>query len=88
MVRVEKVFKEKEYRKTVEPPQTSTPPAETPIPPLNFEGLSEDVGSVLVAMRQFPFKSALTIIGALTVLYIGFKVTRKFGSIKANLKKI
>jgi hypothetical protein len=87
MVRVNKVFKEKEYRKTVEPPPQAVMPKSMPHP-LNFEGLPEDLSSVIAAIKYFPLKSALTLIGALTVLYIGFKVTRKFGSIKANLKKI
>lgn len=86
MVRVNKVFKEKDYRKTVGPTYVGIPKSGAQT--LNFEGLPEDLSSVIVAMKYFPFKSALTLIGALTVLYIGFKVTRKFGSIKANLKKI
>jgi len=45
--------------------------------------------SILVgAFNREPVKNALAIIGALAVLYMGFKFAGKFAKIKENLKKI
>ena len=67
------VFKEKDYQ------------PETPVlPPLEsflisgLEGLRSDFGNVIEATKKFPIRSALTTIGFITVLYIGFKVSNKF----------
>jgi len=66
------VFKEKDYQ------------PETPVPPLEsflisgLEGLRSDFGTVIEATKKFPIRSALTTIGFITVLYIGFKVANKF----------
>jgi hypothetical protein len=71
------VFKEKDYQ------QDSV--VESSIPPINFEdllsglgGLRSDFGDVVEAAKKFPIRSTLTVIGFITVLYIGFKVGSKF----------
>ena len=68
------VFKEKEYQPN---PKDNTPLLEEFLIS-GLEGLRSDFGSVIEASRKFPVRSTLTVIGFITVLYIGFKVGRKF----------
>lgn len=85
------VFKEKEYRQAQE--QAPQAPSLNDFPSINLSGLNlagitDDFSAVVTALQQFPVRSSLTLVGALTLLYIGFKLSKKFGIIKSNLKKI
>lgn len=81
MTRVDKIFKEKEYRKQF----VSNFKEVSSASPINLGGLKNDFGNVLVAVKSFPFKSALSVLGFLTLLYIGFKISKKFVNIKSRL---
>lgn len=69
-----KVFKEKDYKADDNPD----------VSPLDdfimsgIAGLQSDFSDVVEATKKFPVRSALTVIGFITVLYIGFKVGSKF----------
>lgn len=77
MVRIDKVFKEKDYLKNSGGNFNSN----------RLSGLGE-VNSILNLMSQAPIRSALLIVGLLVILYTTFKLTKKFDIIKENLKKI
>jgi len=81
MVRVEKVFKEKDYNS-----QQQTP--NFPRPATNFRGLKDDLNSLVTVINKAPVRNTLTIIGVLAVLYIGFKLTRKFVKIRESLRRL
>jgi hypothetical protein len=52
-----------------------------------FSGLGEikeDFSKVTLAVKNFPFRSFLTVAGVLALLYITFKIVRKFGIIKGK----
>lgn len=66
------IFKEKDYKA----PPTDQPSLDDIF--LGIEGLQSDFGNVIEAAKKFPVRSTLTVIGFITVLYIGFKVGRKF----------
>lgn len=73
------VFKEKDYQ------QKDIDDDDVEAPSINIEellsglgGLKSDFGNVIEAAKKFPIRSALTVIGFITVLYIGFKVGSKF----------
>ena len=66
-----KVFKEKEYQ----PDESDTPPILEEILISGLEGLRS---SVVESVKKFPIRNTLAVIGFITVLYIGFKVSRKF----------
>jgi hypothetical protein len=84
------VFKESEYysenpQSAYQETQSSFPAWETHL----FEGikgLKTDFGEVVEASKKFPIRSALTIIGALTVVYIGFRISKSFVMIKNRLR--
>lgn len=52
-----------------------------------FAGLKDDFKNVFVAVKGFPVRSALTVVGFLTLLYIGFRTYRKFARIKTARSK-
>lgn len=71
------VYKEKDYQ------QNNNEKLQDP--PINIEdllsglgGLRSDFGNVIEAAKKFPIRSTLTVIGFITVLYIGFKLGSKF----------
>jgi hypothetical protein len=71
------VFKEKDYQQdSVVEPNISQVNLEDLLSGLG--GLRSDFGEVLEAAKKFPIRSTLTVIGFITVLYIGFKVGSKF----------
>lgn len=90
MTRVDKVFKEKDYYKN-RPKDETQPPLFgyfTKNPVLgSLSGLG-DTSLVVDAFSKAPVKNALAIIGAITVLYIGFKFAGKFAKMKESLKRI
>lgn len=81
------VFKESEYRQN----QKSEPDFSQIFDwesQLNngLAGLRSDFSEVTEAAKKFPVRSMLTIIGLVTVLYIGFKFTRSFVKIANRLR--
>jgi hypothetical protein len=50
-------------------------------------GLVDDFTSVTAALKAFPFKSALSVVGFLAVVYVAFKAGTKFGIIKSRVKR-
>lgn len=50
-------------------------------------GLVDDFNSVTAALKAFPFKSALSVVGFLAVVYVAFKAGTKFGIIKSRIKR-
>lgn len=81
MVRVEKILKEKDYKKVNQVPNPTSKNS-------SLNGLLDDLNIVITGMQQFPIRNSLAIIGAAALLYIGFKISRKFGSIRSNLEKV
>tara|TARA_B100001109_G_C18789033_1_gene439185 strand:+ start:336 stop:626 length:291 start_codon:yes stop_codon:yes gene_type:complete len=92
------VYKESEFyaEQTVEPPPVD-PTFEGMLganPFTNFQGfmfsglknLSQDFGEVTQAAKNFPYRSAFTVIGVIAVLYIGFKISRSFVKITSRLR--
>ena len=81
------VFKESEYREQQASAPTSTEPNLTD----RFMGTLGEIRQDFVqfgdALSVFPFRSALTVIGTLTVAFVAFKVAMKFGSISSELTK-
>jgi hypothetical protein len=79
------VFKEREYR---EQQATTTP---EPSVADRFMGTLGEIRQDFVqfgdALSVFPLRSALTVVGTLTVAFIAFKVAMKFGSISSELTK-
>lgn len=76
---MQQVFKESEFY--------SNPTPEIPVSEL-FGGMEEirsDFVAVGSALKSFPLRSALTVVGCLSVVYIGFKLTKSFVKIKAEL---
>jgi len=73
-----KVFKESEYYSNINYNHTTGDDI--------FNGINSDFGIAIDAIKEFPIRSALTAIGFMTVMYIGFKVAKKFGMIKARLR--
>lgn len=80
------VYKEKDYSEYVSE-ETGSPDFSGQIPQFSrlgdllfnsAQGLHSDFGNVIEAAKKFPIRSALTIIGFLTVMYIGFKISRTF----------
>jgi len=51
-----------------------------------FAGLKDDFKNVFVAIKGFPVRSTLTVVGFLTLVYIGFRTYRKFARIKTRSK--
>jgi len=99
MRRVEEVYKSSEYVDTNSPNDNDIPgiPDIDPNKILSdtFRGVSktifssfgsikEDFSKVSVAAKNFPLSSFLTVVGTLTLLYITFKIVRKFGIIKGK----
>ena len=83
------VYKESEYYKDQNIGQkvTSTPSGSWEDYVMGgFEDLKADFGNVVSASKQFPIRSALTVIGFLAVVYIGFKITRSFVKIRNRLR--
>jgi hypothetical protein len=83
------VFKESEYYS--EHPQSAyQEPSSSPAWERHLfegiKGLKTDFGEVVEASKKFPIRSALTIIGALTVVYIGFRISKSFVMIKNRLR--
>lgn len=86
------VFKESEYFQTEEPvgaenqyPQADYPGWEEYVFG-GLAGLKSDFNEVVAASKKFPVRSTLTIIGLITVLYIGFKISRSFVKITNRLR--
>ncbi len=85
------VFKESEYYENFSGADPS-PAAQTPFGNWEshvfngVEGLKSDFGEVIAAGKKFPVRSALTVIGFLTVLYIGFRISKSFVKIKNRLR--
>ena len=52
-----------------------------------FSGLKDDFKNVLGAVKNFPVRSTLTVVGFLTLLYIGFRTYRKFAKIGGTRSK-
>lgn len=50
-------------------------------------GLVDDFNSVTAALKAFPFKSALSVVGFLAVVYVAFKAGKKFGIIQSRIKR-
>lgn len=50
-------------------------------------GLLDDFNSVTAALKAFPFKSALSVVGFLAVVYVAFKAGKKFGIIQSRIKR-
>jgi len=48
--------------------------------------LSEDAQKVGGALATFPYSSALKVVGLATMVYIGFKVIKKFVNIEKSVK--
>lgn len=72
MVRVEKVFKEKEYHEKI---------GQSP----NLSNLEQDLNIIKTSFTKFPIRNTLAVFGLFTILYIGFKVSKKFAIITKNL---
>ena len=51
----------------------------------NLGEVGQDIKNTGEVISQFPVRSIFTTIGVITVLYIGFKLAVRFGSIKSNL---
>lgn len=79
------VYKEKDYSEYVSEETDEPFPTQNPqFPGLagmlfsSAQGLQSDFGNVFEAAKKFPIRSTLTVIGFLTVVYIGFKISRTF----------
>jgi len=97
----DKVYKSSDYY-TEEPDAAEQPSSENPGNPfmgmnfggINFgemaanelSGLRDDFKNVFSAVKDFPVRSTLTVVGTMTLVYIGFKVWRKFAKIKSRSK--
>ena len=86
------VFKESEYyaKQPEEAPEEA--PQEVPFSAWEahifngISGLKSDFGDVVEASKKFPIRSTLTLIGVITVVYIGFRISRSFVMIKKRLR--
>lgn len=66
-----KVFKEKDYQGDIPDPTIQ-------LEDFLISGLEGLRANVIESAKKFPIRNTLAVIGFLTVLYIGFKVGRKF----------
>lgn len=83
MIRVDKVFKAKEYAQGI----SGAAEAFNPLRNAPFNGVMDDVRAVKNAVTSFPYRSALTVAGLIVLMYITFKVGTKFGKIQTEIKK-
>lgn len=93
MVKVKNVYKSSDYTEKSTIPEID--PNEILFDTLNgfkvnvirsFNGIQDDIVKVGHALKDFPGRSFLTVIGLGTVLYIAFKLIKKFGMIKSEIK--
>lgn len=49
-------------------------------------GVIQDFEAVANALKTFPYKSAMSLAGVLVLLFITFKVGRRFGIIQSSFK--
>lgn len=52
-----------------------------------FAGIVQDFEVVSSALRAFPYKSAMSLLGVMALLFITFKVGTRFGIIQASFKR-
>lgn len=68
-------FAEKVYRSSEYPNEQQF--NENPQIGSNLGEIGQDFIKVKQALEVFPYRSALTVVGGITVLYIGFKIVNK-----------
>ena len=82
-----RAYKAKDYYNSQQQ-KTESPESKTPFYDLNMlAGLIEDFNQVKTAIKNFPLKSTLTLLGVAAAVFIAFKVGKKFGMIQTEFSK-